>query len=89
MKAVILAAGLGTRFNNEFDSQPKPLVQLLDKPLIAYTLEALEEVDVEDILVVTGYRGEEVRDAVKNSCGVHISGTGCIDGFDGNSFDQN
>ena len=66
MKAVILAAGLGTRFNNEFDSRPKPLVQLLDKPLIAYTLEALEEADVEDILVVTGYRGEEVRDAVKN-----------------------
>jgi NDP-sugar pyrophosphorylase family protein len=58
MKAVILAAGLGTRFNNEFDSRPKPLVQLLDKPLIAYTLEALEEADVEDILVVTGYRGK-------------------------------
>ena len=46
MKAVILAAGLGTRFNNEFDGRPKPLVQLLDKPLIAYTLEALEKADV-------------------------------------------
>ena len=66
MKAVILAAGLGTRLNNEFDSRPKSLVQLLDKPLISYTLEALEEADVEELLVVTGYRGEEVRDAVKS-----------------------
>ena len=66
MKAVILAAGLGTRFNDEFDGRPKPLVQLLDKPLIAYTLEALEEADVEEVLVVTGYRGEEVRTAVKS-----------------------
>ena len=67
MKAVILATGLGTRFNDEFDGRPKPLVQLLDKPLIAYTLEALEKADVvEEVLVVTGYRGEEVRAAVKS-----------------------
>ncbi|MDR0391998.1 MAG: NTP transferase domain-containing protein [Planctomycetaceae bacterium] len=58
--AVVLAAGKGTRMKSEL---PKVLYPILERPMIEYVLDALESV-VDRILVVVGYRGELVREAL-------------------------
>lgn len=67
LRAVILAAGDGGRLEHLTASLPKPLVQVAGRPLIAYTLDALAENDISDILVVTGYRERELRMALRES----------------------
>jgi len=61
--AVILAAGQGTRMKS---SQPKVLHQILGRPMIAYLLDTLREVGVNDIVVVVGHQAEAVKDALKD-----------------------
>lgn len=58
MKALILAAGRGSRMKGLTESKPKCLVELDGKPLLAYQLTALREAGVTDIGIVTGYRRE-------------------------------
>ena len=53
-KAVIPAAGLGTRFLPATKAQPKEMVPLVDKPAIQYVVEEAVSVGITDILVVTG-----------------------------------
>lgn len=55
MKAVILAAGLGERLRPMTDDRPKAMVPLGDRPLVAYTLDALRRVGLTEIAVVGGY----------------------------------
>ncbi|MEW6658546.1 MAG: bifunctional UDP-N-acetylglucosamine diphosphorylase/glucosamine-1-phosphate N-acetyltransferase GlmU [Thermodesulfobacteriota bacterium] len=61
--AVILAAGQGTRMKS---SQPKVLHQILGRPMIAYLLDTLIDLGIDDILVVVGYHAEKVQEALKN-----------------------
>jgi len=58
MKAIILAAGRGSRMKNLTDEKPKCLVELRGKPLLEWQLAALREAGVEDIAIVTGYKRE-------------------------------
>lgn len=58
MKALILAAGRGSRMKGLTESNPKCLVRLDGKPLLAYQLAALREAGITDIGIVTGYRRE-------------------------------
>jgi len=67
LRAVILAAGDGGRLEHLTAALPKPLVQVARRPLIAYTLDALAENGVSEILVVTGYRERELRIALRES----------------------
>ena len=55
MKAIILAAGMGTRLRPLTDSRPKCLVELHGKPLIDYQIDTLRSAGIEDIHVVGGY----------------------------------
>ncbi len=71
LRAVILAAGDGGRLEHLTADLPKPLVQVAGRPLIAYTLDALAESGIRDILVVTGYRERELRMALRES---HLAG---------------
>jgi choline kinase len=64
MRAVILAAGDGGRLNHLTSALPKPLIPLAGRPIIEYTLEALAEAGVTDVIVVTGYRETQVRHAL-------------------------
>ncbi len=61
MRAIVLAAGAGTRLSPLTDSLPKCLVRVRGTPLIDYQLEALQAVGVSDIVVVVGYEGDQVR----------------------------
>ncbi|MBQ3115401.1 MAG: UTP--glucose-1-phosphate uridylyltransferase [Clostridia bacterium] len=51
-KAIIPAAGLGTRFLPITKAVPKPMLSVLDKPTIQYIAEELESIGIEDIIIV-------------------------------------
>lgn len=61
MKAVIFAAGEGKRMHPLTLERPKPLVEVLGKPLIEHIWEVLPSV-VDEVVVVVGYRREMMRD---------------------------
>ena len=58
MKAIILAAGRGSRMKDMTDERPKCLVELRGKPLLEHQLTALRQAGINEIAVVTGYRRE-------------------------------
>jgi choline kinase len=58
VKAIILAAGRGSRMKSLTDERPKCLVELRGKPLLEWQLESLRAADISDIAVVTGYKRE-------------------------------
>src|SRR5436309_13060766 len=53
-KAVIPAAGLGTRFLPATKSQPKEMLPVVDKPAIQYVVEEAVSAGIRDILIITG-----------------------------------
>ncbi len=63
VKAVVLAAGKGTRMQSETMQMPKVLRQACGKPLLHYVLEALDFLPEKDIILVVGYRREMVEAA--------------------------
>lgn len=62
MKAIILAAGRGSRMKNLTDDRPKCLVELRGKALLDWQLAALREAGIEQAAIVTGYRRELFAD---------------------------
>lgn len=63
LKAVILAAGAGTRMVSEV---PKVLHKVLDKPMISYVIEAAMEAGADEICVVVGHKAEMVKSELEN-----------------------
>ncbi len=59
MKAVILAAGRGSRLKNLTDDKPKCFIEILGKPMIEWQIEALRKAGIDDIAVVVGYKKEQ------------------------------
>jgi len=60
MQAVILAAGEGKRVRPLTRSRPKALLKVANRPIIEYVIEALLKNGIRDIIVVVGYRKEQV-----------------------------
>jgi UTP--glucose-1-phosphate uridylyltransferase len=61
-KAVIPAAGLGTRFLPATKSQPKEMLPIVDKPAIQYVVEEAARTGIQDILIVTGRGKRTIED---------------------------
>ncbi len=61
MKAVILAAGKGTRLRPLTDYLPKCLVPVNGKPILQYQLECLDRCGIDRCVIVVGYRDDQVR----------------------------
>ncbi|MEH7124286.1 UTP--glucose-1-phosphate uridylyltransferase GalU [Bacillus sp. JJ1532] len=61
-KAVIPAAGLGTRFLPATKAQPKEMLPIVDKPTIQYIIEEAVESGIEDIIIVTGRSKRAIED---------------------------
>lgn len=61
-KAVIPAAGLGTRFLPATKAQPKEMLPLVDKPAIQYIVEEAVAAGIEDFLIVTGRSKRAIED---------------------------
>jgi len=62
MKAVILAAGKGTRLRPLTEDKPKVLVEVDDKPLIEYAFDSLIDIGVSEFVVVVGYKKEQLME---------------------------
>lgn len=61
-KAVIPAAGLGTRFLPATKAQPKEMLPLVDKPAIQYVVEEAVRAGIDDILIITGRSKRSLED---------------------------
>src|SRR3954449_1927530 len=61
-KAVLPAAGLGTRFLPVTKSQPKEMLPLVDKPAIQYVVEEAVLAGLTDVLVITGRGKRAIED---------------------------
>ena len=61
MKAVILAAGRGTRLRPLTDTMPKCLVQVHGKPLLQYQLECLDHAGIQHCVIVVGYLADQIQ----------------------------
>ena len=61
-KAVIAAAGFGTRFLPQTKAMPKEMLPIVDKPVIQYIVEQLVEAGIKDIIIVTGYSKRSIED---------------------------
>lgn len=61
-KAVIAAAGFGTRLLPQTKAMPKEMMPLVDKPIIQHVVEELVAAGIEDIIIVTGYHKRAIED---------------------------
>lgn len=61
-KAVIAAAGFGTRFLPQTKAQPKEMLPLIDKPIIQYVVEELVEAGIRDIIIVGSANKRAIED---------------------------
>jgi UTP--glucose-1-phosphate uridylyltransferase len=66
-KAIIPAAGLGTRFLPATKAMPKEMLPIVDKPTIQYIIEEAIESGIEDIIIVTGKGKRAIEDHFDNS----------------------
>jgi bifunctional UDP-N-acetylglucosamine pyrophosphorylase/glucosamine-1-phosphate N-acetyltransferase len=66
MKAVILAAGKGTRAFPLTENKPKCMLNVLNKPLIFYLIEKLKNLGIEEIGIVVGYKKEKIKEYFGN-----------------------
>jgi len=66
MKAVILAAGKGTRLNPITSLRPKPMIPIGGKPLLEHTILNLRDIGVQEILIIVGYKEEIIKNYFGN-----------------------
>jgi len=69
MKAVILAAGEGLRMRPLTESRPKPMIEILGKPLLHHIFDALPD-EIDEVILVTGY----LEDHIKKYFGENFAG---------------
>lgn len=61
-KAIIAAAGFGTRFLPQTKAMPKEMMPLIDKPIIQYVVEELVEAGIKDIIIVSNSNKRAIED---------------------------
>src|SRR3954447_21829831 len=60
-KAVILAAGRGTRMRELTNDLPKPMIEVRGKPVLQHIVEGLRDAGINHVLIVVGYRADAVQ----------------------------
>jgi len=72
-QAVILAAGRGTRMRELTAEVPKPMIEVRGKPVLQHIIEGLRNAEIEEFLVIVGYRADAVRKFFGNGSRYNIS----------------
>jgi D-glycero-alpha-D-manno-heptose 1-phosphate guanylyltransferase len=62
LPAIILCGGMGTRLSSVVSDRPKSLAEVAGRPFIAWLLDQLESGGIEEVVLATGYKGEQVRE---------------------------
>jgi NDP-sugar pyrophosphorylase family protein len=73
MKAMILAAGLGTRLKPLTDTIPKPLIEINGHTLLEHTIEYLKKYGIHDILINVHHHAEQIMDYIEDKKGFGVS----------------
>lgn len=71
LSVIVLAAGQGKRMKNP--ELPKVMVELAGKPLLAYVLDAVDEIKPEKTVLVIGHKKEKIIEAYKNKEGIEFA----------------
>ncbi|MGZ5244128.1 MAG: sugar phosphate nucleotidyltransferase [Bacteroidia bacterium] len=74
MKAVIPVAGFGTRLRPHTHTQPKALIPVAGKPILAHIIDSLEEAGFTDFVFIIGYLGEKISDYINENYS-HLNNT--------------
>jgi len=72
-RAVVLAAGFGSRLRDADDSRPKPLREVGAVPLLVRVLRALSASGIEEAQIVLGYQADQIREAIERQPGLGLS----------------
>ena len=77
MKAVILAGGFGKRLKPLTDNRPKPMIEILDKPILEWQIKHLAKNNIKEIIICVGYLKEQIIDYIAsgNKFDVHVAYT--------------
>jgi len=62
MKAIILAGGLGTRFAEETDIKPKPMIEIGGKPILWHIMKCYSAHGINDFIICCGYKGYVIKE---------------------------
>lgn len=65
MKAILLAAGVGSRISNDIGQMPKSMLDVNGQPLIVHTVELLQKNHIE-VIVITGYKHRVIEETLKD-----------------------
>ena len=71
-KAVILAAGRGTRMRELTSDLPKPMIEVRGKPVLQHIVEGLQQAGIRECLLVVGYRADAVQNFFGNGSGYNV-----------------
>lgn len=72
MKAVILAAGKGTRMGPLTENRPKVMLLVANKPILEHIIVTLKAAGIREFLIVTGYHKEKIIDHFKDGSGLGV-----------------
>jgi glucose-1-phosphate cytidylyltransferase len=100
MKVIILAGGFGTRFSEETETKPKPMILIDHQPILWHIMDIYATQGYSEFIIATGYKSEIIEDWVKSidtNWRITTLGTGlntqtggrikkCIESFDDEQF---
>jgi len=66
MKTIILAGGLGTRFSEETENKPKPMILIDHQPILWHIMDIYASQGHSDFVIATGYKSEIIEDWIEN-----------------------
>ncbi len=66
MKAVLLAGGLGTRFAEETDAKPKPMIEIGGMPIIWHIMKIYSHHGIDEFIICLGYKGYIIKEYFQN-----------------------
>lgn len=72
-KAVILAAGRGTRMRELTDDLPKPMIPVRGRPILDHIVSGLRDAGIQEVLLIVGYREDVVRGFFGNGAGYGLA----------------
>lgn len=75
LRAILLAAGAGSRLWPYTQTRPKPMVPVAGRPILAWLVDAVREAGVDELHVVVGYKGNRIRSFLEDGSelGVEVS----------------
>ncbi len=79
MKVVILAGGFGTRFSEETDLRPKPMIEIGGKPIIWHIMKIYATYGINEFIIALGYKAEVIKEyflnfyAINNDISIDLS----------------